>query len=237
MRLRAPPELCPTQAGLFLEVRQEVQPSIRRVSLSGLCEGASSAPGQGRTSELSHLPVITVGGLPGSGKSTFAKLLAEELGLEYLSAGHVFRKMAADMQMDLETFSKYAEGNHEIDRKIDEMQVEMARGKDIVVDSRLSAWVIGEADLKVCLVASRVERSRRIAERDGLDMEQAISRVSEREKSERLRYRDIYDIDVGSLEVYDLIVNSGTYLPHEIVTIARKALEIALEGKKGKAGG
>jgi cytidylate kinase len=179
------------------------------------------------------MPVVTVGGLPGSGKSTFARLLAERLGFEYISAGQVFRKMAEDSGMDLEKFSKYAEGSHEIDRKVDAMQVEMARGKDSVVDSRLSAWVIKDADLRICLVADRPERSRRIAERDGLSEEEALRRVAERERSESLRYKEIYDIDVGNFEVYDLVVNSATFLPEEIVTIARKALGIALERRHG----
>ncbi len=185
--------------------------------------------------ELNELPTITVGGLPGSGKSTFAKLLAQKLGLEYLSAGEVFRRLASDSGMDLEAFSRRAEEDHEIDRKIDEMQAQMASGRDVVVDSRLSAWMIEGPDLRVYLVAEFEERARRVADRDGLSMEEAIRRVSEREKSERLRYKEIYDIDMGSMEVYDLVINSGTYLPEEIVAIARTALEV-LESKGVRRG-
>jgi cytidylate kinase len=181
---------------------------------------------QGRTSGLRlQLATITVGGLPGSGKSTFAKLLASKMGLEYLSAGQVFRQMAVESGMDLETFSKRAEGDHAIDRRLDRMQVRLARGKEIVVDSRLSAWMIKKPDLKVCLVAGFEERAKRIAERDGLSTEEAIRRVREREDSERRRYRQIYNIDIGDVEVYDIVVNSGTYLPEEIVAIVRKALD------------
>ena len=175
------------------------------------------------------MTIITVGGLPGSGKSTFAKLLAEELGLHYLSAGLAFRKMASESGMDLETFSKHAEGNHEIDRQIDDMQVEMSRGGDFVVDSRLSAWVIKDPDLKICLAASRGERARRVSERDCVPMEQAIRLVSEREESERRRYREIYGIDIADTSVYDIIINSGTFLPDEILKIARVAIDLSLE--------
>jgi len=172
------------------------------------------------------LATITVGGLPGSGKTTFAKLLACELGLEYLSAGQVFRQMAAERGMDLEAYSKLAEEDHGVDRAVDEMQVRLSRGKDVVVDSRLSAWMIEDPDLKVCLVARFEERARRIAERDGLSTEEAIRRVKEREESERRRYKQIYNIDVRDMEVYDIVVNSGTYLPGEIVEIVRKALDV-----------
>lgn len=128
--------------------------------------------------------------------------------------------------MDLEAFSEYAEGNFEIDRKVDEMQVEMARGKDVVVDSRLSAWFIEDPDLKVCLTASAKERARRIGERDSLPMEEAIRRVQEREESERRRYLEIYGIEIRNPEVYDIVVNSETYRPEEIVAIVRKALKV-----------
>jgi len=171
------------------------------------------------------LATITVGGLPGSGKSTFAKLLASKLGLEYLNAGQVFRQMAVESGMDLEAFSKKAERDHQIDRRVDEMQVRLARGKDMVVDSRLSAWMIKRPDLRVCLVAGFEERAKRIAERDGLSTEEAIRRVREREESERLRYKQIYNIDIGDMEVYDIVINSATYLPDEIVAIVRKALD------------
>jgi len=181
------------------------------------------------------LTTITVGGPPGSGTSTFAKLLAHALSLEYLGAGEAFRQMAAEMGMRLEEFSKLAETDHDIDRRIEDMQIRMARGRDVVVDSRLGAWVIEDPDLRVCLIARLEERARRVAERDGITEEQAISLVSQREESERKRYLDIYGIDTTDMEVYDLVVNSGTYLPQEIVSIVSSALELVQLRKTGKA--
>lgn len=178
------------------------------------------------------MTIITVGGLPGSGKSTFAKLLAKDMGLRYLSAGHVFREMARECGMELGEFSKHAEGDHEIDRRIEEMQVEKSRGGDIVVDSRLSAWVVENPDLRIYLSVGRPERARRVSQRDGIPMEQAINLVSERELSERKRYKEIYGIDVTDIGVYDIIINSGTFLPDEILKIARTALDLVVKKKE-----
>ena len=49
---------------------------------------------------------ITISGLPGSGTTTVAKLLAERLGYKLISAGDVFRKLAMERGMTLEEFSK-----------------------------------------------------------------------------------------------------------------------------------
>jgi len=38
--------------------------------------------------------IISISGLPGSGKSTVAKILAEKLGFERIYMGAIFRKMA-----------------------------------------------------------------------------------------------------------------------------------------------
>ncbi|MBU7004539.1 MAG: cytidylate kinase family protein [Theionarchaea archaeon] len=76
------------------------------------------------------------------------------------------------------------------------------------------------------------ERARRVSERDGIPMEQAIKLIAEREDSERKRYREIYDIDVTDIGVYDIVINSGTFLPGDILEITLKALDI-VRGRKG----
>ena len=168
---------------------------------------------------------IVVGGLPGSGKTTFAKLLAEKLGFRYVGTGAIFRSLAKDRGMSLEEFSRYAEAHDEIDRMLDEEQVRQAQEGDVVVDSRLGAWMIDDADLKVCLIASLDERARRAAGRDGLEPEEARRKVAEREKSEKKMYREFYGIDVTELERFDLIVNSETFSPDQIFNIVVAALQ------------
>ncbi len=39
--------------------------------------------------------IITIGGLAGSGTTTAAKILSEKLHIPFLSAGEIFRQMAA----------------------------------------------------------------------------------------------------------------------------------------------
>ena len=155
-----------------------------------------------------------------------AKLMAEDMEMEYLSAGQVFRKMAEESGLSLEEFSKRAEVDESIDRRVDDYQVEMGRGKDVVVDSRLGAFLFEDADLRICLMAPLDVRARRIAGRDGISDEDSRERILDRERSERTRYREIYGIDINDFHVYDLILNSATYLPGQALEIVCRALDV-----------
>jgi predicted cytidylate kinase len=97
--------------------------------------------------------IITIGGLAGSGTSTTSRILSEKTGIPSVSAGDKFRQMAAERGMDILEFSKFAEGNTEIDQEIDQRQAELARkADDLIVEGRLSAYFV-EADLKVWCTA------------------------------------------------------------------------------------
>ena len=56
--------------------------------------------------------IITIGGLAGTGTTTTAELLSEKLDIPYISAGFVFREMAAERGMSVLEFSEFAEGNY-----------------------------------------------------------------------------------------------------------------------------
>ena len=71
---------------------------------------------------------ITIGGLHGTGKSSLADRLAKHFQMRRVSAGVIFRGLAKERGMSLEKFSKFAEGNEEIDRELD------ARQRQEVVD-------------------------------------------------------------------------------------------------------
>ncbi|MEM0350886.1 MAG: nucleoside monophosphate kinase, partial [Archaeoglobaceae archaeon] len=95
---------------------------------------------------------ITISGPPGSGKTTVAKILSERLKIKLISAGSIFRQLASERGMSVEEFSKFAEENPEVDLLIDRIQKEVAeREKDAIVEGRLSAWMVKDADLRVLI--------------------------------------------------------------------------------------
>ncbi len=168
---------------------------------------------------------ITISGPPGSGTTTVAKLLAEKLGFKLISAGEIFRKLAAERGMTLEEFSKYAESNPDIDFYIDKLQKEMAEKEDnVVVEGRLSGWMVKDA-FKVWIYASPEIRYRRIANREGKDIARVKNETKRREELEKRRYKKFYSIDLDDVSIYHLAINSEHFKPEEIVEIILKALE------------
>ncbi len=168
---------------------------------------------------------ITISGPPGSGTTTVARLLAEKLGFKLISAGEIFRKLAAERGMTLEEFSKYAESNPDIDFYIDRLQKDMAEREDnVVVEGRLSGWMVKNA-FKVWIYASPEVRYRRIAQREGKDLARVKNETKRREELEKRRYKKFYSIDIDDISIYHMAINSERFKPEEIVEIILKALE------------
>ena len=164
--------------------------------------------------------VVALGGPPGSGKSTAGRLAATALGLEYRSAGEIFRAEAARRRMDLGAFGRYAETHPEVDQEIDRAMQGSARPGQLL-DGRIQGILCRRAGIPVAYVvvtAERDERVRRVARRDGETLEEAARHVRDRETSERTRYRAYYDIDLDR-ERPDLTVDS-THRPAEEVARA-----------------
>ncbi len=171
--------------------------------------------------------IITIGGLAGTGTTTLAELLSEKLDIPYISAGSVFREMAAEKGMSVLEFSEFAEGNDDIDKEIDRRQAEKAKLADnLIVEGRLSAFFVDNADLKLWLITPFDVRSKRISEREGKPVDLAKVEIITREKSEALRYKVIHNIDISNMDIYDLIINTDSFDPESISEIITTTLKV-----------
>lgn len=171
--------------------------------------------------------IITIGGLAGTGTTTLAEVLSEKLNVPYISAGFIFREMAAERGMSVLEFSEFAEGNDEIDKEIDKRQAEKAKSSDnLILEGRLSAFFVENADLKICLMTPFDVRSKRIAQREGKSVDVAKNEIIIREESESLRYKEIHNIDIRNMEIYDLIINTDSFNPESISEIITTTLKV-----------
>ena len=92
--------------------------------------------------------VITISGLHGTGKSTYARILSEGFNLRHVSAGELFRQIARERGLSVSELSKFSSKNREIDNLIDERTRGEARRGSVALDGLLAGWMAkDEADL------------------------------------------------------------------------------------------
>lgn len=163
--------------------------------------------------------LITISGLPGSGKTTVARLVAAELGLEHVYAGNIFRRQAEEAGLTLQEYLQRAETDPTIDRQLDDRMRERARAGDAVLEGRLAAFMASEAEaeaLKVYLNASEDVRAARITNREGGATAERLHEIQARETSDWQRYRDIYGVDYHDPTLYDAVVETDRRTPEDL---------------------
>jgi len=171
--------------------------------------------------------LITVSGPAGSGKSTLAANLADALEYDHVSGGDIFRTIAAERDMTPLELNRAAEDDDQIDRDLDRRLRSTARDRDdVVLESRLAGWMAGEyADFRVWLDAPLDVRVARIADREDKQTGTAREETVERAESEALRYEEYYNIDIETLDIYDLSLNTARFSPEAVVEVVETAVE------------
>ena len=171
---------------------------------------------------------ITISGTPGSGKSTVAQILEKKLGLRYVYSGMIFRQLAKKHKMLLEEFGRYCETHREVDQELDDAQLEILQKGNVIVEGRLAGWLAYRHNIsaiKIVIDADLETRARRIVKREKGNIEQRKQEMAMREKSETLRYKNYYDIDLKDTSIYDLVIDSTDKTADEIADIVLKHIE------------
>lgn len=173
--------------------------------------------------------IITIAGLPGSGKSSTAKGVAQALGYEHFSSGDLFRKMAAERGLSIEEINKTAEQQKEIDLEVDKLLVAIGKEKDnMVLDSRTAFHWIPDSfkvflDLDIDTAAERtfahIQREGRTSQ-TAVSLEEVRANTLKRMESERKRYFNLYALDVTDKKNFDLVVDTkANDLPSAIALV------------------
>lgn len=169
--------------------------------------------------------ILTMGGLPGSGKTSVARELASRYGFTIISAGEQFRRLAQERGVTLQEFGGLAERDSSIDLAIDARQKELASLHSMaLVEGRLAGRTI-DADLKVWLKAPLDVRAERIAVREGIPVHRARDETVVREACEAARYKAFYGIDPNDMTCYDLVIDTGPWDAKGVVDIISAAVE------------
>ncbi len=174
--------------------------------------------------------IITIAGRPGSGKSTTAKATATELGYQRFSSGDLFRALGNEQGLDvLQTNLAGEKGNTKVDHLVDQRLRDMGTSEDnLVIDSRL-AWHWIPTSFKVYLDLDLLTAAERIlkttdpvrlqAEHVPDDPQDYAAALQQRLDSETRRYQKLYDANPHDENNYDLIVDTKTNDPQQVVAL------------------
>ena len=165
---------------------------------------------------------ITIAGDLGSGKSTVANHLINNINYRIESAGLIFRRLAEQHGMSAKEFNQFIESNPKYDNMVDDTIKEMgAKEENIIFDSRL-AWYFVPKSFKIYMYVDVDTATERIFNDKGRvsesysDMSTAKKEIIERRESEVLRYKTFYNIDINNYSNYDFIIDTSHATKDEV---------------------
>jgi cytidylate kinase len=162
--------------------------------------------------------VICICGMTGCGKSTVAKRVAERYELRYFSGGAALKALAAEEGYKVGgrgwwesdegmRFFKKRKVDLEFDRRVDERLLKLAEKGGVVLDSWTMPWLF-DGGFKVWLEASEDVRASRLAERDGMAADDALTVLREKDERTRSIYEKLYGFRLGEdFSPFDMILD------------------------------
>lgn len=169
---------------------------------------------------------ITIGGVPGAGKSTAARLIAEKLGYDFYSMGKIRRKIAEERGLTIDQFNSLPENTDEM---VDEYQRKLGKtGDNFVNEGRLSFYFMPQSvkiyfDCELNVAASRIFKDQRSSERAYAAIEEVVDDLKKRMDNDRQRYGKYYNIDCYNPKNFDYVIDTTRLTLDEVVD---KVLEI-----------
>lgn len=181
---------------------------------------------------------ITLSGELGSGKSTVANYLISKMPFKIVSAGLLFRQLAAKHGMSAKEFNEFIENDPKYDHYVDDTMAELGRTDEkIIFDSRM-AWHFVPSSFKIYLYVDVDTATERIFNDTGRvsesysDKATARQEIIDRRKSELLRYQNFYHCNLDDYSNYDLIVDTSYATKDEVNELIYNSFKAFEEGKK-----
>ncbi len=156
---------------------------------------------------------ITISGKPGAGKSTVAKILASTLGLQHYSNGDFMRDIAKRRGLTFIELTKIAETDKSVDDELDHRYFELRKEDNFVIDSRLGFHFIPDSikvfiDVDTKKGAERISKDKRPGQ-SAASIEEMQAQLQRIIASERIRYKQYYNLDIDDMKNYDLVIDSS----------------------------
>lgn len=184
--------------------------------------------------------IITITGKPCSGKSTIAKLLAEQYDFKRIGVGEMFKEEAKRLGVSSEEFNKMCLSDPSFDYKLDQQSAilgEKLEGQKYIFDSRL-AWHFVPKSFKVFVDIDEEEMVKRLvnSDRQGKEKYSTITEakitLKNRQNLEIERYKKIYNIDLSDLNNFDFVIDSTNKTPQQLTDEIWEAYQLFCKQKR-----
>ena len=168
--------------------------------------------------------IVTLSGDIGGGKSSVARILAERLNFQLISAGAIQREIATGMGLTTLQLNERSAKDRSVDDRIDSYTQRLGEtGNQIIVDSRL-AWHFIPSAFKVFLSvdpevgAGRVFDASRSDEKHS-SLADALENNRSRTQLETTRFLALYGIALRDYSNYDLVVDTSFVSPEQVAEV------------------
>jgi CMP/dCMP kinase len=175
--------------------------------------------------------IITIFGVPGAGKTTVGKKLANRLDYDFLSGGDIRGEIAKGLGLTIDELNELAKEDQEYHRKVDREWKRIAQKEDNkVIDSWIAYHFIPNSfkvylDVKAEEGAKRVYNNQRSDEKPQDSIETTQEMLRKRVESTAQFFSEIYHVDFQDKLQYDLYINTTSITIDEVVGIIYSAIE------------
>lgn len=172
--------------------------------------------------------IITVSGLPGSGKTTLAKNLAKTLHYKHYSIGDLRGHVAMERGMTIDELNEIGKKESWTDKEADEYQLKLGKEEDdFVIDAWLGFHFIPHSvkiflDVDPEVGARRIFRDQRPDEDRKSSVAEMRAMLSKRLEETEQRYRKWYGVNFRLRQHYDLVFNTTDMTKEQVL---QKALD------------
>jgi predicted cytidylate kinase len=171
--------------------------------------------------------IISFNGDEGSGKSTIAEKVAQELGYPRYYMGQIFRDMAKKKGMTIAEYVKSGEKDPNVDKEVDDYFLQLAKKQNNFVLESRTAWHLLPESLKIYLKVEEVEGVKRIfkaLQKDNVrneirnldSIDSVLKNIRKRRKTDDIRYKKYYGINIRDMKNYDFVLDTTKLSPHEV---------------------
>lgn len=172
--------------------------------------------------------IITLGGLPGAGKSTIKNLLADELGIKAYSMGDMRGEMAKSRGLTIDQLNDIGLVDSSTDTEVDEFQKTLGETQDdFVIDGAMSWYFIPQSkkiylavDPKVAaerIFADRQDNPHRTDEPEYTSVEATQQTLAARAAHNDTRYQKWYGASYLDPKNYDLVIDTTNLTTDEVL--------------------